>query len=91
MIYARDYLDKIINLETNIPLREDMLSMILDEGPNLVTKNHQIGILKIVFEFWPAWIAALALTIGLLFRFEYKIPKVSVQEAPVVSAKAPHA
>ena len=78
--YVRDYLDKLVNLEVVVPNRADILPQLLEDAP---TANSAI-ILKAVkqsLEFWPSWLAAVIVVLGLLIGFESRIPHATVQKA----------
>ena len=79
--YVRDYLDKLVNLEIVVPDRADILPQLLEDAS---TANSTI-ILKAVkqaLEFWPSWLAAVIVVLGLLLGFEYRFPHATIQKAP---------
>src|SRR5215510_11805231 len=74
LLYVRDYLDKLINLEIIVPNRSDILPNLLDNAPT-VKSPVLLQAVKQYLEFWPSWLAMMLLIFGLLFGVEYNIPK----------------
>jgi len=89
LAYARDYLDKLINLEIVVPKRIDIPPHLLIDTSNIETPKYIANAVGQILEFWPLWLATVTIAMGLLFGIEHTIPKepqsmVSIQKAPAV-------
>jgi hypothetical protein len=66
LAYARDYLDKLVNLEITVPSRIDILPQLLID-PSHVEPPKYAAVTGQILEFWPLWFATATIVIGLLF------------------------
>ena len=89
LAYARDYLDKLINIEIVVPTRTDILSRLLVSPPRTQDSTYADAIGQIL-EYWPLWLATVIVVMGLLFGLEHTLPNqqpaVSIQKAGAPAA-----
>ena len=89
LAYARDYLDKLINLEIVVPSRSDILPQLLIDPAHAEAPKYA-AVIGQILQFWPLWFATATIIIGVAFGISNTIPKsqsiVNVQKAPAITA-----
>ena len=71
LTYARDYLEKLINLEVVVPARSDIPPHLLVEASASQRPNQIAVAIAQALEFWPSWLAGIALLAGALIGIAY--------------------
>lgn len=90
LAYARDYLDKLINLEIFVPSRTGMLPQLLVGSHKTVEKELVLRIGQ-ALELWPLFAASTIAIIGLFIGIAFTLPSgssVVVQKAPALTTAA---
>jgi photosystem II stability/assembly factor-like uncharacterized protein len=90
LTYARDYLDKLINLEIVVPTRTGMLPQLL-VGSRITDVKESARRIGHALEFWPMFVASTIAVIGLFIGIAFTIPNgsdVVVQKAPPLTTTA---
>jgi hypothetical protein len=86
--YARDYLEKIINLGVVVPRRNDIPPNLLVESTIVQTPNYFAAALGEMLQFWPLWLAMATIAFGFMLGIEYTIPKSPPSSATIQKAPA---
>ncbi|MEZ0083765.1 photosystem II stability/assembly factor-like uncharacterized protein [Bradyrhizobium japonicum] len=90
MAYARDYLDKLINLEIFVPSRTGMLRQLLVGSGKTDGRESTLRIGQML-EFWPLFAVSAIAIIGLFIGIAFTIPSgsgVVVQKAAPLTTTA---
>jgi hypothetical protein len=88
--YARDYLEKLINLEITVPNRTDIAPHLLLEASAEDLTSRTTVALQTTMQLWPLWLGACAIALGAVFGSHFHLtdapPAVMIQPAGVIES-----
>lgn len=86
--YARDYLEKLINLEISVPSRNDIAPHLLLETAEEEPTRRATALFQKTLKLWPLYLAACAIAFGTMvgstYDFEDAKPAVVIQPIPSI-------
>jgi hypothetical protein len=86
LAYARDYLEKLINLEVVVPSRADIPPHLLVDAAGAKSSGFLAGLIAQFAENWPAWAAAAVVFVAVLVGFTYTLPGNDQRDVKIVKA-----
>lgn len=87
-VYARDYLEKLINLEIKVPARGDIGADALFVARTTRRATAGEAAIRTLAGYWPFWLAALAICAGIVMANEVKSSRADWLRAPTPVAAA---